>query len=113
MRAFVKLFPVQLDSDSISQGTSNVQGVKLPKLELPKFSGVVTEWPAFWEKFEAIVDESDIPTVSKFTYLQSLLQGEAKDAVAGLSLTTKNYKTACKLLVERFGKKEVNIFAHI
>ena len=113
MRAFVKLFPVQLDSDSISQGTSNVQGVKLPKLELPKFSGVVTEWPAFWEKFEAIVDESDIPTVSKFTYLQSLLQGEAKDAVAGLSLTTENYKTACKLLVDRFGKKEVIIFAHI
>ena len=113
MRAFVKLFPVQLDSDSIYQGTSNVQGVKLPKLELPKFSGVVTEWPTFWEKFEAIVDESDIPTVSKFTYLQSLLQGEAKDAVAGLSLTTENYKTACKLLVDRFGKKEVIIFAHI
>ncbi|XP_066959220.1 uncharacterized protein [Macrobrachium rosenbergii] len=87
--------------------------VRLPKLELPKFSGVLTEWQSFWDRFVALVDDSDIPIISKFCYLQSLLQGEAKSVIQGLSQTSANYPTACKMLKERFGRPERIIFAHI
>lgn len=47
--------------------------VKLPRLELPKFAGELTEWQPFWDRYEALVDQSELPIISKFTYLQSLL----------------------------------------
>ena len=87
--------------------------VKLPKLELPKFSGVITEWQSFWDRFVALVDDTDIPVISKFCYLQSLLEGEAKSVIQGLSQTSANYHIACKMLKDRFGKPERIIFAHI
>ena len=89
------------------------QVAKLPKLELPRFSGKATEWPSFWDKFSAIVDTADIPIVTKFTYLQSLLDGDAKSAIAGLSLTGDHYNIACDILCNRFGRHEKIIFAHI
>ena len=88
--------------------------VKLPKLELPKFSGVITEWQSFWDRYVALVDDTDIPVISKFCcYLQSLLEGEAKSVIQGLSQTSANYHIACKMLKDRFGKPERIIFAHI
>ncbi|XP_066956313.1 uncharacterized protein [Macrobrachium rosenbergii] len=69
--------------------------VRQPKLELPKFIGVLTEWQSFWDRFVALVDDSDIPIISKFCYLQSLLEGEAKSVIQGLSQTSANYPIAC------------------
>ena len=92
---------------------SSVSTPSLPNLELPKFYGTVTQWPSFWDQFEAVVDKSDLPEVSKFTYLQSLLRGEAKAAIKGLSLTSQHYKIACDILQKRYGRKERIIFAHI
>ena len=83
---------------------------KLPKLELPVFSGDVKEWTSFWEQFQAVVENSELPGVTKFSYLKSLLRGEALTAIAGLSLTTANYISACEILIERFGRTEKLIF---
>ena len=86
---------------------------KLPKLVLPHFSGDVLKWTEFWEQFEAMVHNSDMPAVSKFTYLLSLLKGDAKATVTGLSLNSANYTTACDLLKARFGREEKIRFSHI
>ena len=51
--------------------------------------------------------------MNKFTYLQSLLQGEAASAVSGLALTAENYGTARDILVKQFGRPERIIFSHI
>ncbi|XP_064078435.1 uncharacterized protein LOC135195852 [Macrobrachium nipponense] len=88
------------DNDSSTNGSSGAQ-VKLPKLELPEFKEV-TEWQSFWDQFSCHVDNSDIPVISKFSYLASLLEGEAKSVISGLSHTSVNYKIACDLLKERF-----------
>ncbi|KAL5012168.1 hypothetical protein ScPMuIL_010719 [Solemya velum] len=45
--------------------------------------------------------------------VKSLLSGEAKSVLQGLSVTSGNYKVACDLLESRFGRKERIIFAHI
>ena len=71
------------------------------------------KWQSFWKQFEALVGEANIPTVSKFGYLHSSLEGEAKRILRGLTLITANYPIACKMLQECFGKPERIIFAHI
>ena len=99
---------------SCASTTSAPVEAKLPKLTLPEFGGEVQEWLPFWEQFSAVVHEKeDLPVVTKFSYLRSLLTGEAKKAIAGLSLTASSYTTACDILKERFGRTEKIIFAHV
>ena len=106
---------VKLEEDSGSEHGSCVsnQSVQLPKLSLPEFGGDLTQWQTFWDKFKATVDGSDLPDVTKFTYLQSLLVGDAKKAVEGLSLTSAHYKVACELLQRQFERREKIVFSHI
>lgn len=85
----------------------------LPKIEIPKFSGNFCDWPSFFDRFSALVHQSSLPTISKFTYLQSLLVGDAKQCIDGLSLTSDNYQTAIDILAERFGRRERIIFGHV
>ena len=51
--------------------------------------------------------------ISKFSHLQSLLRGEAKTVIAGLALTSANYKAAYDMLEERYGRKDRIINAHV
>ena len=87
--------------------------VRLPKLQLPKFASNVQEWSQFWDAFVVTVDSSDMADVSKLKYLRSLLSGEARKCVEGLALCKENCKTTCKILQERFGRKEQIVFSHI
>ena len=112
----------ELLQKTVPQGNANSDGgaaesvlsnIRLPRIELPKFSGNVLEWLSFWEQFEALVGEANIPAISKFGYLHSSLEGEAKRVLQGLTLTAVNYPIACRMLKERFGKSERIIFAHI
>ena len=41
------------------------QDARLPKLQLPTFSGDIKLWTGFWEQFEVAVDKSDMPDISK------------------------------------------------
>lgn len=92
---------------------SKPESAKLPRLELPKFGGEILDWQVFWDQFVAVVDNSDMPKVTKFTYLQSLLYDEAKTVISGLATTETNYVEACKLLKERYDRRDRIIFAHI
>lgn len=42
------------------------QNVKLPKLVITKYNGALENWLAFWNKFEAEIDKTDLPSVTKF-----------------------------------------------
>ena len=98
--------------------TSNVHSTaslpKLPKLQLPKFNGRVTEWNSFWDSFNsAIHSNPSISNVNKFNYLQSLLEGSASRAIKGLTLTSANYDNAISILQEHYGKTQQTIAAHM
>ncbi|KAK3797110.1 hypothetical protein RRG08_060454 [Elysia crispata] len=86
---------------------------KLPQIELPKFSSGHTQWQSFWVEFTDIVHISEWPPISKFTYLLSLLKGEALAATNGLTLTEANYETAWDLLQQRFHRTNRRVFSHI
>ena len=87
--------------------------IKLPKLDLPKFRGNIVDFNAFWEQFSCSIDDSELSDVTKFSYLASLLEGDAKRVISGLSITGANYSIACDLLKNRFGDEERIISAHI
>ena len=66
--------------------------IKLPKLSTESFNGEVTKWTTFWDSYDsAIHQNSSLNDVDKFNYLRSLLKGAAREAVAGLMLTSANY----------------------
>ena len=96
-----------LVSISPSQAEKRVN-VRLPKLELKKFSGKIHEFQEFWDSFEsAIHDNESLSKVDMFKYLRSFLDEPAKSVIAGMSVTDAQYETAINLLKKRFGKTEV------
>ena len=80
--------------------------VKLPRLEVRKFSGKLEEWQEFWDSFESAIHSNDsLSKVDKFSYLRGLLREPARSAIAGFALTSANYEAVVQLLKKRFGKK--------
>ena len=77
---------------------------KLPKLELPKFSGNPTDWPGFWDQLQTSIHSSDgLTDIDCFNYLKKYLHGSAAACVLGLTLNSQNYKEAIFILQKRIG----------
>ncbi len=62
------------------------------------FDGSIVNWQSFCDKYQALIRDVDIPAVTKFSYLSSFLEGEARQVIQGLSITASNYGIACELL---------------
>ena len=78
------------------------------------FSGDYTCWKSLKETFEATVHRrTDLPNIEKFTYLRSLLDKTASQAIQGFPLTADNYTAAWRLLNERFCNEEIIISSHM
>ena len=88
--------------------------IKLPRIDIKKFSGDVTEWQTFFDSFEvAVHSNSKISSIEKMNYLLSYLTGEALKTVQGLKLSEPNYSAAIEMLQERYGDKQVLISTHM
>lgn len=88
--------------------------VKLPRLTLDKYYGDVSAWQGFWSQFEAAVHKNEsLELVDKFNYLKSYVGGTAANAISGLSLSASNYESAIKILMDRFGRKDLVVSAHM
>ena len=87
--------------------------VKLPKLEIALFYGDKLKWAEFWDAFEnAVHNNPKLSNIEKFNYLRSKLNGEAKRAIQGLTLSKENYGVAISILRERFGNEQEVIDLH-
>ena len=88
--------------------------MRLPRLDLPTFSGNALEWQPFWDGFDAAVHTNPaISEVQKLNYLRSLLKGEASQVIAGFSLTSDSYEHSLALLMDRYGTPYKLIMAHM
>ena len=88
--------------------------VKLPKLTLRPFNGERTQWTTFWESYESAIHlNKDLSDIDKFNYLNSLLERTAREAIAGLALSSANYNEAVAILKKRFGNKQQIIAKHM
>ena len=87
--------------------------VKLPKLDLPCFSGDATAWLTFYGQFKSMIhDNGHLSPIDKFNYLLACLRGEAKGAISGLTVSADNYDAAIDILESRFGNKKQVVSAH-
>ncbi|XP_046843610.1 uncharacterized protein LOC124437676 [Xenia sp. Carnegie-2017] len=88
--------------------------VKLPKLEVKKFTGKIQDWREFWDSFKSSIHNNDgLSEVDKFTYLRGLVEEPAKSAISGFALTSINYAEALKVLERRYGSKVMVQRAHV
>ena len=74
------------------------KGVKLTKLDVPKFDGNILNWRSFWEQFcVAVHDRPHLSDSEKLIYLQqSLRGGSAKGVIAPVRITLRRLNV-CKL----------------
>ena len=90
--------------------------VNMPKLQLPKFSGDLTEWTTFWKLFSSSIHDSPYFTNDeKFNYLKCNVTDEAKITIdiEGIAVTNEGYPAAVELLQKRFGQKHRIIEAYM
>ena len=79
----------------------------LPNQTLPDFHGDILAFPRFWSIFTATVDSrTDLPNVTKLSYLLPLLKGKAEQAIDGFQFTSDNYDLIVQRLKERFSRSD-------
>ena len=85
---------------------------KLPKLVITKFKGTHADWPRFWGQFEAEIDKSGAPQVTKFFYLKELVDPKVRLLIDGLPFSTEGYQRAKNILQSKYGKESEIINAY-
>lgn len=77
--------------------------VRLPKIELPTFSGDITQWMSFKDRFESMVHEVvELSEVMKLQYLLASLRGDVARQFEHVQLVGENYSSTWKALLKRF-----------
>ena len=57
-------------------------GLQLPQIELPKFSGTLSEWLGFRDTLESLIHSSqEISQIKKFHYLNAALKGSTAEVI--------------------------------
>lgn len=82
---------------------SSATELKLPKIDLPTFSGAYEDWMAFNNMFTATVHNNTfMDPLVKLQRLKRALSGEAELIVRNLELNERNYAVARALLASRY-----------
>ena len=89
--------------------------VKLPKVNLPKFTGKSpSEYKTFMNKFKSLVDnDSSLDDVQKLLYLQSCCEQEAATIADGYAVTGENYKELLDAFHQMFGLKRLVVQSYM
>ncbi|XP_062557931.1 uncharacterized protein LOC134222793 [Armigeres subalbatus] len=79
---------------------------RLPKIDLPKFSGDESRWISFRDNFISMIHSNDdIPTVNKLHYLLQSLEEEAKKPFESVDIQADNYASTWDALLKRYDNK--------
>ena len=94
---------------------TNKTGLKMPKIDLPKFTGKYKDWVPFYDQLKSAVDKNDSISsdVQKLNYLEASLQGEAAEILSHLPLTNSNYRIGLKLLEDQYSNKRLKLKSHM
>lgn len=88
--------------------------VKLPRIDLPKFSGNYEAWQAFEDSFVSLIHKNNsLNNVQKLHYLKSCLTGEASVTLKHYQITDNNYMPAWDNLKERYSHKRLIVNAFL
>lgn len=96
--------------------TNNVEvnTIKLPNIQLPKFDGSYNNWLEFRDLYESLIHSNvSINNIQKFHYLRLALIGSAAEVINSLEFSAANYIIAWQLLCERYDNKSMLINNHL
>lgn len=103
-----------MNSNASGSCSHQFNTVKLPTIKLPSFDGNYLKWLEFRDTFDSLINSNDsIPTINKFHYLRSALEGSATVVIKAIEFTSANYKVAWDLLCERYNNKNILINNHL
>lgn len=106
--------PMPGSNSRFSNNSKHSINVKLPSIELPKFSGLYEKWYEFKELYLSLIHNADfLDSVQKFHYLRTSLEGQALQCIKSIDLSGQNYDIAWNLLCERYNNKRLIIHKHI
>ncbi|XP_011687034.1 PREDICTED: uncharacterized protein LOC105449476 [Wasmannia auropunctata] len=96
------------------QAQTRTNNLRLPKIDLPFFSGSFDEWYSFYNTFQSLIHNNpSITGIQKFHYLKAALKGEAADVIQSLEISTVNYAEAWQMLKNRYDDKRLIIQKHV
>ena len=76
---------------------------RLPRIELPKFTGDIKDWQAFHTAFASLVDtDESLTNADKLSYLLTCVKGEARSLISHLRQTDDAYPAARDILSRRY-----------
>lgn len=80
--------------------------VRLPKLDLPSFSGKYDKWFPFFDMVHSIIHSNEsISDIQKLQYLKGCLRDEASRVISSLEISALNYEVAWNRLKDRYDNK--------
>ncbi|XP_039303397.1 uncharacterized protein LOC120357307 [Solenopsis invicta] len=88
--------------------------VRLPKIDLPTFSGSYEDWHPYFDTFNSLIhSNASLRNIQKFHYLKSSLKGDAAETIASIEISDVNYNDAWSRLRERYENERIAVQNHI
>lgn len=98
----------------VSEISELLMKVRLPKLNLPTFSGNYNKWFPFFDTFHSLIhSNASLDDIKKLQYLRASLTGDAKNIVSALEISALNYQVTWQLLKDRYDNRRVIAQNHI
>lgn len=94
-----------VDSHVTTRVPSQLSRLKLPEIELPKFSGQPELFEKFIVSIEDILGKFNLTQFEKFSYLKQRVSGPALQILNSVPITSNVYDDARKLLSDAFASK--------
>ena len=85
------------------------QNVKLPKLVITKYNGALENWLALWNKFEAKIDKTGLPAVTKLAYLKELVEPRVRKGIDGLYLLHQKATSVRKIFFKQITARQARL----
>ena len=101
-------------TSTLSDAMRNSANIKLPKLNLPVFSGNCMEWTSFFDLFKgAVIDNNSLQGSQNLQYLKASVKGDAAKLLASIPVTDHNFDIAMNTLMNRYENKRIIIRTHL
>ena len=106
-------FQPQFSAIPLTQMSTQVMNMSIPKLKISEFHGDPLEWPEWSSLFTETIHNAPIDDNAKMGHLKTLVKGKAKAAIAGLGYSGSMYTAAWNALVTNFGRPQTIVNAQM
>ena len=82
-------------------------------MTISPFTGNITEWPVFLANFKSLIQDSNLNTVQRLTYLRLCLTQSVQDSIAQFLYDPSLYQLAMEELEYIYGNPYMLALAHL